>query len=76
MKQFYRVDEDSMVCGVCTGLEEYTGIATIFWRLLFFFGGFGLLYFIIAAFTTRKQLITLLRFLLLNTNKMVKFNYN
>lgn len=55
MKNFNRIEKDSMVFGVCTGLQEYTGIATIFWRLLFFFGGFGAVYLLIAAFTKKNS---------------------
>jgi phage shock protein PspC (stress-responsive transcriptional regulator) len=55
MKKFYRIEKDSMVFGVCTGLEEVTGISTIIWRLLFFFGGFGTLYLVIAALSSKNS---------------------
>ena len=35
--KFLRVDSGSMLGGVCTGLERYTGIDAIFWRLGFIF---------------------------------------
>ena len=35
--KFLRIDKGSMLGGVCTGLERYTGIDAIFWRLGFIF---------------------------------------
>ena len=55
MKDFKRVKENSMLFGVCTGLQDYTGIPTIVWRLLFLFGGFGGIYFLIAIFTKKNS---------------------
>ena len=37
MKKSKRVNSGSMIGGVCTGLESYTGIDSIFWRLGFIF---------------------------------------
>jgi|688.fasta_scaffold267322_2 phage shock protein PspC (stress-responsive transcriptional regulator) len=54
MKKFHRVEKDSMIFGVCTGLEEMTNISAVVWRLLFFFGGFGTLYLVLAAVTFKK----------------------
>jgi phage shock protein C len=36
-KKYYRSKQNSMLGGVCGGLEEYTGIDSIFWRLAFIF---------------------------------------
>lgn len=33
--------------GVCHGMGEHTGIDPILWRILAFFGGFGLIYLIL-----------------------------
>jgi phage shock protein PspC (stress-responsive transcriptional regulator) len=35
MKKYYRIEEGSMVSGVCSGLEAYTGIDSLFWRIGF-----------------------------------------
>ena len=35
MKKYYRSDIDSKIFGVCSGLEHYTGIDVIIWRLIF-----------------------------------------
>lgn len=37
IKKYYRKDKGSMLGGVCSGLEEYTGIDSIFWRIGFIF---------------------------------------
>jgi phage shock protein PspC (stress-responsive transcriptional regulator) len=35
--KYYRVNEGSMLGGVCSGLEDYTGIDSLFWRIAFIF---------------------------------------
>jgi phage shock protein PspC (stress-responsive transcriptional regulator) len=37
MNKFYLSNENKYLGGVCGGLEEYTGIDAIFWRILFIF---------------------------------------
>lgn len=38
MQQFLRSRRRRIFCGVCGGLEAYTGIDAIFWRLIFLAG--------------------------------------
>lgn len=37
MKKYYRSSTESYIGGVCGGLEEYTQIDAIIWRILFAF---------------------------------------
>ena len=37
MKKFYRIHDDSIIFGVCSGLGQHTKIDPLIWRLLFFF---------------------------------------
>jgi phage shock protein C len=47
MKKYYRLENGSMLGGVCSGLESYTGIDVIFWRIGFIFiPSSGLIYFL------------------------------
>jgi len=51
--KLYRVKENKMLCGVCTGLAEYFDIdvtlVRLGWLVAFFCAGFGLLAYLIAA---------------------------
>jgi phage shock protein PspC (stress-responsive transcriptional regulator) len=45
--KYYRLEKGSMLGGVCSGLESYTGIDSIFWRIGFIFiPSSGLIYFL------------------------------
>lgn len=50
-KKLYRLPNDQMIAGVCSGLAEYLGLDTTVVRLvfvlLFFLGGNGILIYII-----------------------------
>lgn len=52
-KKLYRVMEGKSIAGVCTGLAEYfnldVSIIRLAWVLFTFFGGSGILAYIIAA---------------------------
>ena len=52
-KRLYRSRENRMVCGVCGGIAEYFDIdptlVRLAWVVLTFFGGSGILAYIIAA---------------------------
>lgn len=39
MKKFYRSTTDKEIGGVCSGLGEYTGIDSVWYRLLFILYG-------------------------------------
>ena len=58
-KKLYRVKDGKMIAGVCAGLAEYFDIdVTIIrlgWVLLTFFGGCGILAYIIALIIIPKQ---------------------
>ena len=48
MKKYRRIGEGSMVSGVCSGLEQYTGIDSLFWRIGFvLIPGSGWVYFLL-----------------------------
>jgi phage shock protein C len=53
MKRLYRSSTDRVISGVCGGFAEYLNIDSVIirlvWALFIFFGGFGLLAYIIAA---------------------------
>ena len=52
-KKLYKSNKDKKIDGVCAGIGEYFNIdptlIRLAWVLLFFFGGSGLLAYIIAA---------------------------
>ena len=58
-KKLYRNENDKMIGGVCSGLADYFGIdATLIrlgWILLTFFGGCGILAYIIALIVIPKK---------------------
>jgi len=37
MKKFYRVHDEKVFFGVCSGLSRHTNVDPLVWRLLFFF---------------------------------------
>jgi phage shock protein PspC (stress-responsive transcriptional regulator) len=37
MKKFYRIYDDKVFFGVCSGLSQITNVDPLVWRLLFFF---------------------------------------
>jgi len=56
MKKYYRVEKGSMVSGVCSGLEEYTGIDSLFWRIGFILvPSSGVAYFLIWLLADMKN---------------------
>mgnify|MGYP005773366211 FL=1 len=52
-KRLYKSSENCMLCGVCGGIAEYFDIdptlVRLGWVLLTFFGGSGILTYIVAA---------------------------
>ena len=58
--KFYRDKQNAKLMGVCSGLEDYTGIDAIWWRLAFVimtiaFGGMGIpIYFVLGVFANKK----------------------
>ena len=57
--KFYRDKQNAKLMGVCSGLEDYTGINAIWWRLGFiiltFATGFGIpAYFALGLLATKK----------------------
>lgn len=52
-KKLYRIKENKMLCGVCTGLAEYfdidVTIVRLAWLVAFFAAGAGVLAYLIAA---------------------------
>ena len=52
-KKFYRIREDKILCGVCTGIAEYFEIdltlVRIIWAAAVLCGGFGFALYIIIA---------------------------
>lgn len=50
MKKFYRIKENSLVGGVCTGIAEYFGIKELTWVIRLFFilfsSGISILFYI------------------------------
>ena len=58
-KKLYRSETDRMLCGVCAGIGEYFGLAPthirLAWAFLCFFGGTGILAYIIAAIIVPTQ---------------------
>ncbi len=63
MKRLYRSDTQKMLGGVCGGLAEYFNIdvslVRLLWALTLFFGGAGLLVYLIAwiIIPPRQQII-------------------
>jgi len=58
-KKLYRSSTDQKLCGVCGGLAEYLDvdptIIRLLWVIFTFFGGAGLLAYIICAIVVPKQ---------------------
>lgn len=58
--KFYRDKQNAKLMGVCSGLEDYTGIDAIWWRLAFVIltlvaGGIGIpIYFVLGIFASKK----------------------
>lgn len=52
-KKFYRVQENKILCGVCTGVAEYfdidVTIVRILWAMAVLLGGSGILLYIVIA---------------------------
>ena len=52
-KKLYKVEEGKMLCGVCTGIAKYLNfdvtIIRLLWALITFFGGAGIVAYIICA---------------------------
>ena len=57
MKKFFRKDEGSYIGGVCTGLEDYTVIDALLWRIAFIFlcGPNVLAYILLWALAPKKD---------------------
>lgn len=57
MKKFFRKEKDSYIGGVCTGLEDYTGIDVLLWRIAFIFlcGPNVLLYVLLWTLAPKKK---------------------
>jgi phage shock protein C len=57
---FYRDKQNAKLMGVCSGLEDYTGINAIWWRLAFIIltvstGGIGIpIYFVLGILAAKK----------------------
>lgn len=56
---FYRDKQNAKLMGVCSGLEDYTGINAIWWRLAFVIltvaTGFGIpIYFVLGILASKK----------------------
>ena len=47
MSKLVRYPNKGYIGGVCHGLGEHTKIDPILWRILAFFGGFGLIYLVL-----------------------------
>ena len=58
-KMLYRKEEGKKIAGVCAGLAEYLNIDVtlirLAWALVFFFGGTGLILYIIAAIVMPQE---------------------
>lgn len=58
-KKLYRSETDRMLCGVCAGIGEYFSLdptlIRLAWAFLCFFGGTGILAYIIAAIIVPTQ---------------------
>ena len=58
-KKLYRSETDRMLCGVCAGIGEYFGLdptlIRLAWAFLCFFGGTGILAYIITAIIVPTQ---------------------
>lgn len=58
-KKLYRSESDRMLCGVCAGIADYFGLdptlIRLAWAFLCFFGGNGILVYIIAAIIIPNQ---------------------
>lgn len=54
-KKFKRIDKNSILTGVCTGLEEYSGVDVVFWRLLFILLPHSVLAYLILSFISKKE---------------------
>ena len=58
-KKLYRKEEGKKIAGVCAGLAEYLNIDVtlirLAWALVFFFGGTGLILYIIAAIVMPQE---------------------
>jgi phage shock protein C len=58
--KYYRDKQNAKLMGVCSGLEDYTGIEAIWWRLAFIimtvaFGGVGIpIYFVLGVLSQKK----------------------
>ena len=57
--RFYRDKQNAKLMGVCSGLEDYTGIDAIWWRLAFVIltiaTGFGIpIYFVLGLLSSKK----------------------
>ena len=58
--KYYRDKQNAKLMGVCSGLEDYTGIEAIWWRLAFVvmtvaFGGMGIpAYFVLGILAKKK----------------------
>ncbi len=52
-KKLYKVEEGKMLCGVCTGIAKYLDfdvtIIRLLWALITFFGGAGIVAYIVCA---------------------------
>jgi phage shock protein PspC (stress-responsive transcriptional regulator) len=46
-EKLHRFPKKGYIGGVCHGLGEHTGIDPILWRILVFFGGLWVVYFIL-----------------------------
>ena len=55
MNKLYRKPQRGYIGGVCEGLGEHTSTDPILWRLLAFFGGFGILYIILWIFLKKGE---------------------
>jgi len=54
-KKLQRYPQKGYIGGVCHGMAEHTGIDPILWRILAFFGGFGLIYLILWALLKKGE---------------------
>jgi phage shock protein PspC (stress-responsive transcriptional regulator) len=55
INKLFRYPKRGYLGGVCHGLGLHTGIDPIIWRVLTFFGGFGLIYLILWIFLRKGE---------------------